>query len=100
MFADAGDLVFIDVGIVGDKSKLTDFRADSSSDEVTEESVLDDVVGEPQGDVGGTRGDEEVEMAVNQIPLGIPDTRGESGGGEPFVLPEGKDHAAVTGVGF
>ena len=39
-------------------------------------------------------------MAVDEVPLGIPDTRGEGGGLEPFVLPEGEDHAAVAGVGL
>ena len=80
MLFDAVDLVFVDMGIVGDEGKLTGFDADALGNQITEHGVLDYVKRKTEWNVGRTRGDEDVEAAVDKIPLGIPDATRQGGG--------------------
>ena len=97
---DAVDLVFVNVGVIGNKSELARFDTDGVSDEITKGGVLNDIKRETEWHIRGTRGDEEIEVTIHEVPLGVPDTGREGGGLKPFILPERKDHTAITGVLF
>ena len=96
VLADAGELVFINVSVIRNKGELAGASADTLGDEVAEDGVLGNIKGETQRNIGRARSNEEIEPAVNEIPLGTPDATGEGGGREPFVLPERHNHAAVA----
>ena len=98
MLLDAVDLVLVDMGVVCDKGELAGFCADDLSDKITENGVLRNVKGETERNVGGTGSNEKVEVAIDEVPLGVPDAAWQGRGGEPFVLPEAHNHAAVAGV--
>ena len=46
LLADAGDLIIIDMCVVNDKGELAGLNANGAGDEITEDGVLDDVIGE------------------------------------------------------